>query len=384
MKWIKRLLLFLVVFLSGIALFAILSGRTYLFAGIRHIVTMRSLSDIDDHRFFDNRTVAVGVAQPWPVGSDYNTEQIPDSTQKLLDELQTVAVVKIKTDSLRFEQYRDGYSDSSLSGSFSVAKSITSLLIGAALQEGKIKSVDQPVGNFIPAFQEGEKAKVTIRHLLTMSSGTDWYESYKDPLSVTAELYYGNDVEKTALGVKMIHPPGTLHYYKSGDTQLLGLLLEKATGMSLSEYAAEKLWKPLGAVHPALWSVDKPDGKIKAYCCFNTNARDFARIGQLMLQGGKWKDVPVIDSNYFRSSITPCGIKDKDGRACDFYGFQWWIDPINPEVFYARGILGQYIIVIPSRKTVIVRLGRKTSPVRVRTVPTEVRHLINWGLSDSY
>lgn len=384
MKWIKRLLLFLVVFLSGIALFAILSGRTYLFAGIRHIVTMRSLSDIDDHRFFDNRTVAVGVAQPWPVGSDYNTEQIPDSTQKLLDELQTVAVVKIKTDSLRFEQYRDGYSDSSLSGSFSVAKSITSLLIGAALQEGKIKSVDQPVGDFIPAFQEGEKAKVTIRHLLTMSSGTDWYESYKDPLSVTAELYYGNDVEKTALGVKMIHPPGTLHYYKSGDTQLLGLLLEKATGMSLSEYAAEKLWKPLGAVHPALWSVDKPDGKIKAYCCFNTNARDFARIGQLMLQGGKWKDVPVIDSNYFRSSITPCGIKDKDGRACDFYGFQWWIDPINPEVFYARGILGQYIIVIPSRKTVIVRLGRKTSPVRVRTVPTEVRHLINWGLSDSY
>lgn len=384
MKWIKRLLLFLVVLLSGIALFAILSGRTYLFAGIRHIVTMRSLSDIDDHRFFDNRTVAVGVAQPWPVGSDYNTEQIPDSTQKLLDELQTVAVVKIKTDSLRFEQYRDGYSDSSLSGSFSVAKSITSLLIGAALQEGKIKSVDQPVGDFIPAFQEGEKAKVTIRHLLTMSSGTDWYESYKDPLSVTAELYYGNDVEKTALGVKMIHPPGTLHYYKSGDTQLLGLLLEKATGMSLSEYAAEKLWKPLGAVHPALWSVDKPDGKIKAYCCFNTNARDFARIGQLMLQGGKWKDVPVIDSNYFRSSITPCGIKDKDGRACDFYGFQWWIDPINPEVFYARGILGQYIIVIPSRKTVIVRLGRKTSPVRVRTVPTEVRHLINWGLSDSY
>jgi CubicO group peptidase (beta-lactamase class C family) len=384
MKWIKRLFLFLVVLLSGIALFAILSGRTYLFAGIRHIVTMRSLSDIDDHRFFDNRTVAVGVPQPWPVGSDYNTEQIPDSTQKLLDELQTVAVLKIKTDSLRFEQYRDGYSDSSLSGSFSVAKSITSLLIGAALQEGKIKSVDQPVGDFIPAFQEGEKAKVTIRHLLTMSSGTDWYESYKDPLSVTAELYYGNDVEKTALGVKMVHPPGTLHYYKSGDTQLLGLLLEKATGMSLNEYAAEKLWKPLGAVHPALWSVDKPDGKIKAYCCFNTNARDFARIGQLMLQGGEWKDIPVIDSNYFRSSITPCEIKDKDGRACDFYGFQWWIDPINPEVFYARGIFGQYIIVIPSRKTVIVRLGRKTSPVRVRTVPTEVRHLINWGLSDSY
>ncbi|MFM7358688.1 MAG: serine hydrolase, partial [Sediminibacterium sp.] len=176
MKWIKRFLFFLFLLLLGIGLFAVLSGRTYLFAGIRHIVTMRSLSDINDYQFFDNRTVEAGVAQPWPIGSDYNSDQLPDSTQKLLDELQTVAVVKIKADSLRFEQYRDGYSDSSLSGSFSVAKSITSLLIGAALQEGKIKSVDQPVGDFIPAFKEGEKAKVTIRHLLTMSSGTDWYE----------------------------------------------------------------------------------------------------------------------------------------------------------------------------------------------------------------
>jgi CubicO group peptidase (beta-lactamase class C family) len=317
------------------------------------------------------------------VGADYNRQQLPDSTQQLLDALQTVAVVKIKGDSLRFEQYRDGYSDSSLSGSFSVAKSITSLLIGVAIKEGKIQSVDQPVGDFIPAFKEGEKGKVTIRHLLTMSSGTDWYESYKDPLSVTAELYYGDDVEKTALGVKMERAPGTLHYYKSGDTQLLGLILEKATGMPLSDYAAEKLWKPLGAVHPALWSVDKPDGKIKAYCCFNTNARDFARIGQLMLQGGKWNGVSVIDSNYFQASITPCRIQDKEGEVCDYYGYQWWIDPEHPGIFYARGILGQYIIIIPARKTVIVRLGRKTSPVRVRTVPTEVRHLINWGLSDS-
>jgi CubicO group peptidase (beta-lactamase class C family) len=382
MKWIKRLLLLLVLLVAAIAVFALVSGKTYLFAGARHIVTMRSLSDIDDYQFFDNRTVANGTPQPWPVGTNYGKESLPDSTQQLLQELQTVAVVKIQGDSLRFEQYNDGYSDSSLSGSFSVAKSITSLLIGAALREGKIKSINQPIGDFIPAFKEGEKSKVTIRHVLTMSSGTDWYESYKDPLSVTAELYYGDDVEKTALSVKMINEPGTLHYYKSGDTQLLGLLLEKATGKPLSEYAAEKLWKPIGAVHPALWSVDKPDGKIKAYCCFNTNARDFARIGQLMLQGGNWNGVPVIDSNYFKASITPCGVKDKEGNACDYYGFQWWIDPENPEVFYARGILGQYIIVIPSTRTVIVRLGRKTSTVRKRTVPTEVRHLINWGLAN--
>jgi CubicO group peptidase (beta-lactamase class C family) len=263
-----------------------------------------------------------------------------------------------------------------------MAKSITSLLIGVAIKEGKIKSVEQPVGDFIPAFKEGEKAKLRIVDVLTMSSGTDWDESYWNPLSVTAELYFGTDANKTANSVNMIHAPGTLHSYKSGDTQLLGLILIKATGKTLSEYAAEKLWQPLGATHSALWSVDQANGKEKAYCCFNSNTRDFARIGKFMLDSGKIDGVPIIDSAYFKQSITPCGIEDAKGVKCDYYGYQWWIDPEHPEIFYARGILGQYIIVIPSKKTIIVRLAHKTDPLRVRTVPKEVRYLINWGLAN--
>src|SRR5579871_814526 len=216
-----------------------------------------------------------------------------------------------------------------------MAKSVTSLLIGAAIKDGKIKSVQQPAGDFIPEFKEGEKAKVKMVDLLTMSSGSDWDESYINPLSVTTQAYYGNDLYKTATGIKIIHEPGTLHKYLSGNTELLGIIVEKATGKKLAQYAAEKLWQPLGAEHPALWSTDD-DGEAKAYCCINSNARDFARIGKLMLDSGKINGAPVIDSLYYANSISPCNIPDANGVACDYYGYQWWLDPDHQGIFYAR------------------------------------------------
>lgn len=377
MKILKSILYTLIGIAIVFSAFALITGKTYLFKAAYY-----NFANIDDYKIFENNKVLVSKEKPWAIAQNYNQVAYPDTLNQLLEKLQTVGLLMIKNDSIVMEKYWDGYTDSSKSGSFSMAKSITSLLIGVAIKEGKIKSVEQPVGDFIPAFKEGDKAKVRIVDLLTMSSGTDWDESYWNPLSVTAELYFGTDVYKTANDVKMIHAPGSLHDYKSGDTQLLGLILLNATGKSLSEYAAEKLWQPLGATHSALWSTDQPNGKEKAYCCFNSNTRDFARIGKLMLDSGKIDGVPVIDSSYFKQSITPCGIPDSKGINCDYYGFQWWIDPEHQEIFYARGILGQYIIVIPSKKTIIVRLARKTDKKRVRTVPTEVRYLINWGLAN--
>jgi CubicO group peptidase (beta-lactamase class C family) len=377
MKLIKTIFYTLLVLVVAFSVFAFATGKTYLFKSVIY-----NFANIDDYKKFENHTVSTGTAKPWAVASNYNKLPYPDSLNNLLEKLQTVGLLMIDHDSIVVEKYWDGYSDSSLSGSFSMAKSITSLLIGVAIREGKIKSVEQPVGDFLPEFKEGEKAKVKIVDLLTMSSGTDWDESYANPLTATAEIYYGTDAYKTATNVKMVEKPGTLHSYKSGDTQLLGLILQKATGKTLSEYAAEKLWMPLGAQREALWTIDHEGGYEKAYCCFNSNTRDFARIGKLMLDSGKINGVPVIDSAYFMQSITPCGIKDLKGVTCDYYGYQWWIDPEHKDVFYARGILGQYIIVIPSKKRVIVRLAHKASKERVRTVPTEVRYLINWGLQN--
>jgi CubicO group peptidase (beta-lactamase class C family) len=235
------------------------------------------------------------------------------------------------------------------------------------------------VGNYLPEFAAGEKATVKIIDLLTMSSGSNWDESYANPFSVTTQAYYGSDIYKVATGVKIIRPPGTLHSYKSGDTQLLGLIIEKATGKSLSAYAAEKLWHPMGAEHPALWSTDHTGGHEKAYCCFNSNVRDFARLGQLMLDSGRWKGHEIIPMDYYKASITPCKIPDETGQPCQYYGYQWWIIPSEQQIFYARGILGQYIVVIPSKKMVVVRLGKKRSPVRINGAPAEVDALIRWA-----
>jgi CubicO group peptidase (beta-lactamase class C family) len=290
-KFLKRLLGFILILVVLLVGWLWVSGKMYLLKAAWYYT-----ADVDDYKIFENRPVPNGKPQPWIKSSQYNNINYPGDLDKKLVSTETIALAVIKGDSLLFEKYWDGYSDSSLSASFSIAKSITSLAIGIALKEGKIKSLDQPVSDFIPEFKKGLKSKVTIRHLLTMSSGSDWDESYSDPFSITTEIYYGSDAYKTATKVKIIKEPGTYHDYKSGDSELLGIILTKATGQKLSDYVSEKLWKPLGAEHPALWSVDKKDGYEKNYCCFNSNARDFARLGQLMLDSGKWNGVSIIDS----------------------------------------------------------------------------------------
>ena len=374
-KFIRVIVYVLLSIIVVFSAYAVVSGKKYLFEAVWY-----NFANIDDYKKFTNNTVVTGVPQPWNLSNDYNKNPLPRELKNMLEELETIAVLAIKNDSIVQEYYWDGYSDSSLSGSFSMAKSITSLLIGAAIKEGKIQSIEEPVGNYLPEFKTGDKAKVRIADLLTMSSGSNWDESYANPLSVTTELYYGHDAYKTAAGVSIIQPPGTLHSYKSGDTQLLGLILEKATGKSLSAYASEKLWQPLGAEHAALWSTDHIGGIEKAYCCFNSNARDFARLGQMMLDSGRWKGNEIIPRDYYLQSIKPCMIPDASGERCKYYGYQWWIIPSQPEIFYARGILGQYVIVIPSKKMVIVRLGKKRSEKRIENAPAEVDALIKWGM----
>lgn len=297
-KFLKYTAIIILAIVVCFSAYALITGRIYLFKAIYH-----NFADIDDYKFFDNNIVENGAPQPWPVSHKYSKISLPHDLNSLLESSSSVGLAVIKNDSLLFEKYWQGYSDSSYSGSFSVAKSITSILIGAALKEGKIKSLKDKVKDYIPDFSGGMKDDVRIVDLLTMSSGSNWDEAYWNPFSITTEAYYGSDLHKTALAVDIVHKPGTYQDYKSGDTQLLGLVLENATGKSLSEYASEKLWKPIGATLPAMWSTDKEKGNEKAYCCFNTNARDFARIGSLMLHKGNWKGTQVIDTSYCEASF---------------------------------------------------------------------------------
>ncbi len=362
---LRKILKGLAWFILLLNLLVLISGKTYIYKAIWY-----NFADIDDYRIFDNHIVEARNPAEWPLGSDYNKAVLTDSLQAIHDRLKSVAFLIIKDDSIRYEQYWEGYSDSSLSGSFSMAKSITSLLIGIAIDEGKIKSVDQPVGDFLPEFGQTPNSQLTIRHLLTMSSGLNWDESYSSPLSTTTEAYYGRNLYKLVSGLKVVQPPGKVFDYMSGNTQLLGILLERATGKSLSAYASEKLWTPLQAMHAARWSVDRTGGIEKAYCCFNSNARDFARLGELILNQGRWNGKQVVSSDYINASVTAAPLVYTDGKPNTCYGFHWWLLKYKQhQVVYARGILGQYVFIIPDVNMIVVRLGHK------RGIPTGDKHL---------
>jgi CubicO group peptidase (beta-lactamase class C family) len=373
----KRTLLIIVTAFLLLNTYMLIAGGIYVYRAIWYFT-----ADIDDYKIFTNSTVDTGNGEPIPEAASYSNNSPADPLRASLNKYKTIAFVVIKNDSVREESYYDGYSDSSYSGSFSVAKSFISALTGIALKEGKIKSLDDKVSQYLPWFTGGMKDKVTIRHLLMMCSGTDWYEAYIDPFSITAEAYYGTDLPKSMHKLGMKTEPGTLFYYKSGDTQLLGEVLIAATGMPLSQYASEKLWKPVHAMRPALWSTDHDKGEEKAFCCFNTNARDFARLGLLYLHNGNWKGTQIIDSDYIAQSTTAHGMPDKSGMNVDYYGYQWWIIPgRGQKIFYARGILGQYILVLPEKNTVIVRLGEKPGE---RTEPHTfdlVNEMVDYALS---
>ena len=353
MKIIKRILLglFGLIVLANIWILA--TGNTYIYNALYY-----QYVGIEDFSIFNNRVVEAG--EPLPIAESTQKAELSANFRNFLIEKETTAFLILKNDSVVYEEYWDGYGPDTISGSFSVAKSIVSIMIGIAIDEGKIKSVDQKVSDFLPEFSEGSKAELSVKNLLTMSSGFDWDEAYASLLSPTTEAYYGNDLRGMVANLKIVTTPGTLHSYQSCNQLVLACILEKATGKTLSEYTSEKLWKPIGATHNALWSLDSKGGLEKAYCCFNSNARDFSRIGSLFLHDGKVNGTQIVSAEYVRNSTQPCLIPDETGHKCNYYGYSWWISSVdNVNFYYARGILGQYIIVVPSENTVIVRLGRQ-------------------------
>jgi len=354
-KFLKWLLLALLVLIVVFNVYILVSGKYYLYSAVYH-----NFATIDDYKFFTNRTIRKSTKpEPWPISTSYNKINVSAPLINNLEEYSSIAFLIIKEDSLLYERYWDNYSDTSHSGSFSMAKSFVSALVGAAIREGKIKSVEQPVSDFLPWFKKGEKKNILIRHLLTMSSGLEWDEAYANPFSVTTEAYYGDNLPSLFQSQQVESQPGKEFDYKSGDTQLLGFIVEKATGKSLAQYAEEKLWQPMGAENDAYWSLDKKNGHEKAYCCINSNARDFARIGYLYMHKGNWKGKQLIDSSYVEASTKCAGLGYQGGK-CDFYGYQWWVVPDYKgiKLFYARGILGQLVVVVPEWNMIAVRLGK--------------------------
>lgn len=359
MKFLKKFLKWVVVLCVLVVAVLYITDTDYLIKAVRTIYLKgHTTAYLEDYKEFDNQPLDIGTPQPWPNHKDYNTVSATEKLTKTNQELGTIAYVIIKNDSIWFEDYYEDFNEASKSNSFSMAKSYVTALLGKAIMQGHIKSLDQPICDFIPEFCDGQAAKVTVGDLSSMSSGSNWDERYYSPFSITTRAYFDDDLEKVAESVKIVNEPGQAFKYASGDTQLLAIVLEKATGKKLYDYLTEELWKPLNCENQALWQVDSKDHDlVKAYCCIASNAKDFARLGKLYKDHGKWNGKQVLDSSFIAKCITPRFPESPE------YGYGWWMKDLGSKHFFMmRGHLGQYVLVEPNDNIIIVRLGHQKSP----------------------
>lgn len=325
----------------------------YLLKGIRTIyLSGHSTAYIDDFPHFDNAIVqAPAEADAWPLHQKYNGLRPTPELLKLHSELETVAFLVVKNDSILHETYAADYGPESLTNSFSMAKSVVVALLGRAITEGDIQNLSQPVADFFPQFDPA----LTVGDLASMSSGLNWDESFYNPFSMNAKAYFDSDIRDMILDLEVVEEPGRKFEYLSGNTQLLAMVVEKATGVPLAKYLSRSLWKPLGMRTDALWQLDsRKSGMVKAFCCLGSNARDFARLGKLFLDRGKLEGRVLIDPALIETFTSP------RFEESPYYGYGVWLAEFNEkEVFYFRGILGQYVIMVPKDDLIIVRLGKQ-------------------------
>jgi CubicO group peptidase (beta-lactamase class C family) len=305
-----------------------------------------------------------------------------------LNNTQTASFLVIKNDSVVYEKYFDGFNKESLLPSFSVAKSFVSTLVGVALEEGKIKSLQEPFTNYIPELLKNDSrfGNITIQNLLDMRSGIKWKEGNYGLKDDAIKMGFRPNMWKYIKKIKIDTDPKDDSDYKSINTMLLGIIIKRATGKSLVAYLQEKLWQPLGMENTATWNTDKKGLPI-TFGGLNATSRDFAKLGRLFLKKGNWNGTQIISSEWVNNSTNSDTMYAYGG-----YRNQWWgesnyiyfkdslaaIDfkttsantsavkktksgkyyvALQSNNFYAEGILGQFVYVIPNKNIVIVRMG---------------------------
>lgn len=361
---IRRITLHAIVLLclATVLIWWVLSaGPTTVYRTLRY-----NVSGIDDGRIFPRRTLTAA-----PRAFRFREELKPDigmlivrpagGTEIPLTELlrtsETTAFLVIKDDVVVFEAYDHGYDHATPSLSFSMAKSVLSLLVGCALDDGLLRSIDQPVTDYVPELTERGFATVTLRHLLQMTSGIDYAEN-DNPFGLHVRFYYTDHLEEEILKLTLQEPPGRRFVYKSSDAFLLTLALRRALGgMSITGYMQSRLWHPLGMEDEGAWSLDhEPDGLEKTGCCLTATARDYAKRGRLYLHKGQWDGQRIVSEDWVTAPTTP---DLSAGSAWDYQRMWWPVARDRPD-FLAGGHLGQFLYVNPSAKIIIVRLGKST------------------------
>lgn len=362
---------------AGVAAVYLL-GYDYLFSGIsKTYLKGKSSAYIDDGILFPGNLIATEEPELWTEDSEYNHRELPENIIDNLKHSKTAAFVVIKKGKILHEQYWDGYNQLSHTNSFSMAKAVTVMLLGKALEEGIIPDIDEKFSKFYPEFRDKQfGSEVTLKNLAQMEAGLDWDEDYNNPFLPNAKAYYGTNLLKTVFSRRFKEQPGTRFEYQSGSTQLLGFALKKALNKTLAGYLSEKFWIPLGMEQNASWSTDN-HGMEKTYCCIHSNARDYAKLGQLFLDDGKVGEKQILNLDFIEQMRTPTE------KSSEIYGMGLWINHDNPvKHYYFLGLQGQYIIMVPEHQMVIVRTGSySNNPKNDKGRPDQVKFLVNETVS---
>ncbi|HEX6220958.1 MAG TPA: serine hydrolase [Acidimicrobiia bacterium] len=389
MTWRRRILIgvagLVALFVAVMTAWAVAIGPEAVWRILRHGTTT-----VWDHTEYPGRPIAVSPdSQPWnvlPVDAiEIPSIDIEGEAWALGDVLQrhdTLAFVIIEDGTLIYEWYRDDHGPAIPSMLFSVSKSVTSLLVGAAIHDGLIGSVADPVTAYIPELADRGFDRVTVEDVLRMDSDLDYIED-DNPFGIHVEFNYTADLEGDILNLQLRDEPGHAFRYKSGDNAVLGLLLDRALGStSITDYLNTRLLAQMGSEHGGAWSTDDVGGLERTWCCLALTARDVARFGQLILNQGSWNDEQLVPPDYLEASFIPAYRADDwppdyENSRLTSYGYQWWL--IGEEAVVAIGKDGQYLYVHPSNNVVIVRLGESQGGIGW----IDILHLIATSASTS-
>lgn len=286
-------------------------------------------------------------------------------TEEYLTRTDTAALLILKEGRIGFEEYwlTGGQKEHWLS--MSVAKSFISALIGIAVNQGHIRSIEEAITDYVPQLKNSAYDNVRIKDILQMSSGASWNEDYGDPNSDINRsariLAMGGSLDEFSASLKKDLTPGSFNRYNSIDTQALGMLLREATGMPITEYMTEMLWHPMGAQDNSYWITDSNNMEM-VFAGFNATARDYAKLGEMYRLGGKLNGRQIVPGEWVKASVTPDAphLMPGDNPLSDFpmgYGYQWWIPDESSGDFSAIGVYNQFIYVIPEANMVIVKLS---------------------------
>ena len=370
----KKILKGILVGAAGIVALTYAFGYDYLFRGIRQTYLRGETgSNINDEKYFDSNVIAKGNPVPWQKDSLYNKTSLPKNLVQDLKDSNSASFLVIKNGKLVHEEYWDGKNQNSKTNSFSIAKGVTVMLLGKAIEENKIESLHQKYSDFFGNYANVEFGKnLTLGELASMEAGLNWNEDYKSPFLPNAKAYYGKSLEEAVFLRDFKNEPGKKFEYQSGATQLLGFALRKSMQKTLADYASEKFWKPLGMEQNAAWTTDD-FGMEKAFCCIHSTSRDFAKLGQLFLNDGKFGDQQILDISFVEKMRTPTKLSN------GIYGMGLWINNDSAlKHYYFQGLYGQYIIIVPEKNMVIVRTGTHKDQLKdAKGRPKQVAFLVD-------